>query len=299
MTERRRLGLLAGVAVLVGLVGWAVVPNPAGEVVVEAPLRRIVSLSPALTEILFAIGAGDRVVGISDFTSYPPEALDRPSCGGQMNPNFEQLTRLAPDLVVYQGEHAKIREFCDAQGRRAWSHRLDTLADLLAILRELGELLDCEASASAVAGRLQHELAVVREAAAQRPRVRVLVCVGRPPDRLGGLTTCGPGSFLDELVTLAGGDNIFADATDRYPSPSLEAIVARAPEVILDLLPDRDDTPAVRAAVQAVWQPLASVPAVRHGRVQPVFGNDLLLPGPRVGGVTRRLLEALQAPAGG
>jgi len=294
MATPRQLWLAACLAAVLGLLSWALVPRDAATTdSTTGPIRRVVSLSPALTEIIYAVGAGDRLVGISDFTIYPPEALKLPSCGGQMNPNLELITSLDPDLVVYQGDHEQVRDFCEAQGRRGWNHRLDTLADLVTILRELGEVLDCSAGGDAAAAQLQRELAAVREQAARRPRVKVFVCVGRQADRLGGLTTCGPGSFLDELVALAGGDNILSDATTLYPQPSLEALTARAPEVILDLQPGEPDTPEQRAAIRAVWQPLAAIPAVQHDRIEPLFGDETLLPGPRVGGVARKLFEAL------
>ena len=294
MTSSRQLVIAAVAAALVGLLGWALVPRE--QATTEAPtgaLNRVVSLSPALTEILYAIGAGDRLVGISDFTIFPPEALELPSCGGQMNPNLELITSLDPDLIIYQGDHELVRDFCAAQGRTAWSHDLDSLDDLLTILRELGELLDRPAAGAAAAEQLQRELAAVRERAARYPRISVFVCVGRQPDRLGGLTTCGPGSFLDELVTLAGGDSVFSDAQTLYPQPSLEALTARGPEAILDLQPGAEDTPGSRSAIREVWQPLSAVPAVQHDRVEPVFGDESMIPGPRVGGVARRLFAAL------
>lgn len=300
MATPRQFWLVALAAAASGLLSWALVPpERVDDKAATGPIRRVVSLSPALTEIIFALGAGDKLVGISDFTIYPPEALDLPSCGGQMNPNLELLTSLDPDLVVFQGDHEQVRAFCASQGRTAWSHRLDNLHDLLTILRELGEVLDCSATGAAAAERLQGELAAVRARADRLPRVPVFVCVGRQADRLGGLTTCGPGSFLDELVTLAGGDNIFSDATTLYPQPSLEALAARAPAVILDLQPGVPDTPSQRAAIQAAWQPLAAVPVVRRGRVEPVFGDEVMIPGPRIAGVARRLLAAIHPEAPG
>jgi len=300
MASTRQLLLVALAASALGLLSWSLVPRETvGATSATGPVQRVVSLSPALTELIYAVGGGDKLVGISDFTTYPPEALTLPSCGGQMNPNLELMTSLDPDLIVYQGDHEQVRDFCASQGRTAWSHRLDTLNDVLTIVRKLGELLDRPAAGAAVAEQLQRELAAVRDQAARRPRVKVFVCVGRQADRLGGLTTCGPGSVLDELVALAGGDNVFSDATTLYPQPSLEALTARAPDVILDLQPGQPDTPAQRAAIRAVWQPLSAIPAVQTGRIEPIFGDEVMIPGPRLGGVARRLFEALQGSAAG
>lgn len=294
MRSTRQLTWLLVIGLVIGLATWRLVPppEPASRATTAVP-GRVVSLSPALTEVVYAIGAGDKLVGVSDFCNWPPEATLLPRCGGQINPNIEQLTRLRPDLVLFQGEHDKVREYCESMGQPWWAHRLDGLADLLALMRDLGQTLGVPLQAAAAADRLAAKLADVRAAVAGRPPVATFVCVGRQPDRIAGLTTCGPGSFVDEIVHLAGGRNVFADADTLYPQPSLEALTARRPEVIIDLQPGVAPTPANLGRIRHDWDVLPSLPAVRDHRVEVITDDSVLIPGPRVAAVAARFAQAL------
>lgn len=271
-------------------------PAPPSAVAGVAP-QRVLMLSPALTEIAFAVGAGDQIVGVSDFTTYPPEAAAKPTVGAFLNPDLELMATLQPDLLVVQGEAQKIRDWAGAQGYEVAAYPLDSVADILAAMRDLGRRLGHAAEGEAAAGALEAELEAVRAEAAARPPVPTFVSVGRAPGRLTALTTCGPGTFLAELLTLAGGANVFADATGLYPTPSLEALLERQPEVILDLAVGEDLDAAARTARLADWAPVAETPAVRNGRVVVLTDDILLVPGPRVGQAARLLAETLLGDA--
>ncbi|MBI2300239.1 MAG: ABC transporter substrate-binding protein [Armatimonadetes bacterium] len=295
----QRLALSAVAAALLGLASWAVIGRPgAGVPSAAEQTRRVVSLSPALTELVYALGAGERLVGISDFTTWPPEALKLPNCGGAMNPNLELLLQLHPDLIVLQGENEKVRSFCETTGKRYWGRRLDTLSDLNAVILGLGQTLGVP-DGEAVWRKLSAELAAVRAAVEGRPPTRVLVCVGRQKERLAGITTCGGGTFLDDLVTLAGGRNVFADAGSLYPEPSLEELTARAPDVILDLQPEVKTDPATLDRLRGEWRELSTLPAVRNHRVVVVTENYVLVPGPRIGAIARHFAASLHPDVAG
>lgn len=255
---------------------------------------RALVLSPALVEIVFAIGAQDRVVGVSDFCTYPPEVAELPSCGGIINPNYEAMESLRPDLVVVQGLSDTIVEYCEAAGIPTLEVPLDSLDDVLAAVVTLGQALGAEESANRLAGEMQAELDKVSAAVQGRPRPRVFVSTGRSLGRLKDMMSAGKGSFLDDLISLAGGENIFGDVESLWPSPALEAVVAAGPEVIIDILPDQQlDAQAVEEAVR-LWNALGdSVPAVRNGRVYVVSDASVLIPGPRVTQTARTLARLL------
>ncbi len=290
----------AGLAAGMWATHWPRAPEqPLAEPVTGAPVgaRRAVSFSPALTELVFALGQEGRLVGVSSFCTYPPEARRLPACGGHIDPNLELLARLAPDVVVIQGESPTLRDWCQSTGQRYVSVKLDSLEDIWAAARRLGEVLDCRSEAEALVAALEAELRAVRLTVARRRPVRVFLCLGREPGKLRGLMTAGRDAFITDVLRMAGGENVFADAPTLYPQPSLEALVARRPEVILDLQPEWGGTEEETDALVAQWGALDTVPAVRNGRVTVLTEDYLLIPGPRVGRLARRLATVLHPEA--
>ncbi len=254
--------------------------------------QRIVVASPGLVECVFAIGAGDRVVGVSQFTDFPPEAKERPSIGGAFNPTFDRILELKPDLVLVQSKAEKLAAFCREKGIRIVHVNLETLADMLGGLLVLGELLDCEAQALVVVRRLTRGLQGAPEAGTSRPVPRVFLCTSHTPGSLRSLGSTGRGTFLTELVELAGGKSVFGDVAAPYPIVSKEALVSRAPEVIIELRPGACSDEE-RAQLLADWKLLPSLPAVRDGRIHILTASSLLIPGPRVLDTIRRLATAI------
>lgn len=300
MSDRRRMALTAFAAVLVGGALYGLLhyldsrrPEPPRQVFERRVPDRIVSLSPALTEILFALGGGDLVVGVTDFCAYPPEVADLPRCGGFLNPNLERLTELHPDLIVIQGIHDLVRDHAEAHGMRYSAQRLDSLADLHLVINDLGAQLGRHNSSMELNNRIDRQLDAVRAAVAELPRRRVLLSTDRAAGSLGNLITCGRGSFLDSLIDIAGGENVFGRLDEFYPQPSLEAVTEAAPEVILDLQPDKDLSAADLAKLKSDWTALPTLPAVRDGRIEVITESYVLVPCPRVGLSAKRLAEAI------
>lgn len=251
--------------------------------------RRIIALTPSVTETLFALGLGDRVVGVGDYSHWPPEAARKPRLGGLFNPNLERIVSLKPDLAVL------------IPSERGLAAKLKPLGiDALVVPDE--SLADVEASFGVVARRCGVPAAGDRLLAGWRagltlpplpgPPPRVLICVGRLAGRLGEVTVAGPHTFLDELLRRLGGRNVFADAPTLYPQIGLEEIVARKPDVILELRAD-PLSPGALAATVADWQALPQVPAVRLGRVKVIAGDFVLIPGPRLPRFYREMRQAL------
>lgn len=237
---------------------------------------RIVSLMPAATEILFALEADDRLVGRTRWGVHPPEAEQIPSVGDGMRPSLEAVLARSPDLVVmYDGEANR-----DALGRLetlgvpTLALRHDTVGDLERNIGVLGKVVGCVGGARRLAAFVRAGLAQVAEATTTFPRVRVYYESWADPPM-----TIGRGSFIDSLVLVAGGDNVFGDLEGSAPRVSLEAILARAPERILVAVPRAalDDVPEMSA--RRGWRELD---AVRRGRIGRLDQDLVTRLGPRL-----------------
>lgn len=253
---------------------------------VPDPPVRIVSLVPAVTELLYALGAGDRLVGRSVWDDEPPAVLAVPSVGGALRADPERVLARRPDLVIlYAGaDNAGSVEQLARLGVPALAIRIDDLEDLDRNVLRLGRLLGREAEATALWDRVERDLASVRAATAGRARVSVYYDVAWPP-----AITIGAGSYLDDLIAIAGGRNVFGDLAAPSPRVALEAIVARDPDVIL--VPSGDaGAGAARPSERPGWH---AVGAVARGDVKSVDAGLLHRLGPRVGEAARSLAAVL------
>ena len=278
----RHIPLLLGI-VLVGCGRQESAPGrPTG-----AP-QRIVCASPAIAEITFAVGAGSRVVGVSDYTSHPAEATSLPKVGGRMNPNRERLLVLEADLILTQGKDERLQQFADIHGIAILSVKLDSLADVFAAIGTLGRAVGHPDEAEALAAALRLGMEAPRDTA-----VPTLMIMGHQAGGLRGLTAIGPGTFLNDVLIRSGGSNILSDTRALYPQISIETILARRPEVIIELqtghLP-----PPIRAALLEDWTSLMSVPAVAAGRIHFITNDCALIAGPRLLHTAALLRTAIQ-----
>lgn len=259
--------------------------------------RRVITFAPSVTESVFAMGEGDRVVGISDWCHYPPESQDRPRCGGAASPNFEAVVGLHPDLVIVLGQATKMADFCQARSIPLLRVRMNSVAEIQTDLLRIGEALDAPDPARALAERIAKELAAVKSDLPSERRPSVFLGLNRPPGAVGSLMTAGGGTFLDEVLTLAGGRNVFADLKE-YPTVSKETLVMLAPDVIVELRPEETIGQERSRELDADWAPLSSLPTVRDGRIAYVTQGFVLQPGPRVAETVRILKRALGTGSG-
>ena len=271
--------------------------EPASSPASDAPpatARRIVCGSPAITEIVFALGCGDRVVGVSDYTIYPPEALRKQRVGGRIDPNRERLLVLQPDIIISQGLRDTIGQFAETYGIGFHSVKLDTLADIHAAVDSIAAVLGVPGRGRELNAGIRSALQGIRTraAAASASPPRTLLVFGRTPGNLGGLATTGPGTFLHDLIGIAGGTNIFGDATGAYPQISKEALLLREPEVILEINPG-SPPPKTLTRLRNDWQAFPDLPAVRNGRIHYLTNDFLLIPGPRIGLIAEELARAI------
>jgi len=262
---------------------------------------RIVSTAPAATEILFALGLGPRVVGVTQFCNYPPEAKTKPRVGTFLQPNLEVILRLRPDLVVIQKNPVRLGERLEAMGLKTVEVDQPSVEAVFDSIRRIGGAAGVPARAMEMERRLRGELEAIRQRAAALPPRRAMFVVGRTPNALEGLVAVGQGSYLNELMTLAGGRNVFGDAGAAYPRIGLEEVLARNPEVIIDMGEMADTigvTEKQKQAVVALWNRYPMLSAVRNKRVYAVASDIFVVPGPRIVEAAREFARMLHPEAG-
>ena len=291
------LAAVAAALCAAGLAGSAMMADSAQTAAGSAPPRRIVSLVPALTEMLFAIGAGPQVVAVSSFDEFPPEVQKLPRVGALLDPDTERILALRPDLVVVYGSQSDLQAQFARAGVRTFAYRHGGIATIFESIRELGAVTGNASRAGALVRDLESRLESVRARVKGRPRPRVLLVFERQPKTLREVYASGGRGFLQEMLDIAGGQNVFADSGRESVQPSTETILARAPEVILEvraagLIADREV-----ADERQIWTALSSIPAVRTGRIHFLSGDYLVVPGPRFAQATETLARVLHPEA--
>ena len=250
-----------------------------------AVAQRIISLSPSVTEILHGIGAFDRVVAVSRYCEYPPEVKELPRVGGWTDTNLEQVVALAPDIVILTGVDAQaplMEPKLHALGIETLAVGSQSLADIFAAIEAIGKAVGHEAQARALANEMRVELDSIRQRTRDRPRASVLVVVDRLPGTLRDIYIATEGSYLTELIEIAGGTPVTPPAPHNYTQISTEALVAFDPEVIFDMV-QALTTPTVVGGGELAEDPIAvwrtiSVRAVETGRVYPLTDKLLVHP---------------------
>ena len=243
---------------------------------------RIVSLNPSLTAILLAIGAGSRLVGVDDFSArQQSEVAGLPRVGGLFNPSLEGVVALEPDLVVLvpSAEQRDFRERLEALGIPLAEFPNIRFDEVLENIERLGRFAGREDAARDRIDAITSTRDAVRRVAARRERPRTLIVLQRSP-----IFVVGSGSFIDEMLTVAGADNVAASFSDPYPRVGAEWLVAAAPELLLDMSPDPEDA-------FGFWSRWPAIPAVAKRRVKRLDAERVTLPGPYLD----RALETLAA----
>jgi iron complex transport system substrate-binding protein len=280
----------------------------------DAPPRRqrIISSAPVVTEILYAIGAGDEVVGTDDYSNYPPEASQLKKYGGLGNVNIETLIALRPTLVVIYGKQPELEAFCQKRGVAKVSVMIESVEDVYKTIESLGQATKHSQQASDLAKQIRAEIEAVlaktirvlfdfeKETTGEMtvkpiPRQdppRTLIVIGRETGSFQHVLTVGNGSFLDELIGFAGGKNVFAELKQPYPMISAEQIIAAAPDVIIEFAGEAKGH-GDEEKKKKDWAVFKSVPAVKNGRIHYLSGDHLLIPGPRIGKIAEDLVRVL------
>ncbi len=257
----------------------------------------IITFGPNITETVYALGQGDRIIGVTSYCDYPPEAAKKEKVGGYLDPDLEKITLLAPELIILPGEHEKVADLAKQNGIPVLHAHMDSLTTIHDSIVRIGEALDCPDRASELWRRIQAELDAVRSAVEGFPKPKVLIINTRSGHDLNNLFTVGHASFLSELLEIAGGTNIFQDEETAYFEASKESVVIRAPEVIIEFHAGENLALEEQQRYLNDWQALPSLPAVQNGRVHLFMDSYGLRPGPRVALIAAKLAKLLHPEA--
>ncbi len=255
----------------------------------EAP-SRIVSLAPSVTEILFAIGLDKEVVGVTMFCDHPRAALDRPKVGGFKGKSMEAIVALSPDLVIGTGDgnEGSILRSLKRLQVPVLTVQPSTLQEVTESVRTIGRTAGRQRQADELADRMERAVSQVHEKVEGAGKPRVMFVYGRDP-----LVLAGPGTFAHDMILVAGGDNIASDASHPYPRFSMEAVVSRAPEVIVEGAMGSESVRSRAKQVKEYWSRWGSLPAVKDGRVEVIDEDLIARPGPRIIKGLEKLARAL------
>ena len=281
--KRIELGCTVSVVLALLVVGLAVHATPfpiavtdevGNFVTVNAEPQRIVSLAPSHTEILCALGLGNRLVGVTTYCNFPPDVADKPRVGGFSDVDLEQVVGLAPNLVLASTIHlTEVVPRLEELGITVFVVNPPTVLAVLDSILTIGFITGQARTAAALVAKMQERIDAVLETIAGATKPEVFWELG--PE----LYTAGPGSFIDDLITLSGGTNVAADAKSQWPQLSVEAIIMKDPEIVVLADHNYGET-AEMVAARPGW---ASVTAVKERRVVELTNDDIFSrPGPRI-----------------
>ena len=239
------------------------------------PSQRIVSLAPSVTETLFALGFGNRVVGVTTYCDYPAEARNVPKIGGFMNPSLETIAAKRPDFVIgvtSATDAVKAREM-ERLGLKVTLISLGSVNEILASIKSIARLLGNPDAGEKLVAKITRQFDEIKTRVASAPRRATLLAVGLRP-----LVVVGGKNFINELIYLAGGENIAGNADQPWLNLPNEYVVAKAPQVIIEA-----GMGSERGKSAKHWDDLKSIPAVREHRVYAYQSDKILRPGPRIG----------------
>jgi iron complex transport system substrate-binding protein len=284
----RVLHLVAGLLPVFFLAGCDKGAPPAAP---DAKPLRILSLTPNITEVLFAMGLGDKVVGRSTYCNYPPEAAALPAVGDTMQVGLEKIIRLEPTVAFMVTRRDDVPKRLEGLGIRTVKLQSDRMDQALESIRTIGRETGRPEAAQALIDRIESDLAAVRRRVAGLPRPKVLFAF---PMTVGSsrIMVAGRGTFVDELLTAAGAENAYPEKAD-WPTVGPQQVIAMAPDAVIINATGEDAPPDRVEAIRQAWQSLTSVPAVARGRVHILTETFLTIPGPRVGLAARLLAETI------
>jgi len=248
----------------------------------QEPPKRIISLAPNVTEMIFKLGAQDRLVGRTEFCLYPEAAQKIPSVGGYLNPDYEKIVDLQPD-VIFMFPNADMEGKLRGLGFRVFGIPDETIAEVLSGIKTVGDELGIEQRAGEIIRGIQDTLDLVRRTETTSDSVSALLVVGRESGSLKGLYAAGKNTYLGEIWKMCGGRNVFEDISIRYFSVSKEDLISRNPDCILEfrIMPPADTGQKI-PSLRSDWEELSVLDAVTEDQIYIFTDRYFLIPGPRI-----------------
>lgn len=265
--------------------------------------RRVVSMGPNFTEIVYDIGAQNQLVGVTDFCKFPPAARKKTKVGGFFNPDFETIVSLKPDLVLLVPFYGEAIQSFKKLGIPVLVHQDSTIQDVLDTYDALGKALGHVERARAAKKKLIVRLDAVRQKALGRKKISILFVVGHNVGQIARIYAAGENSFVGEIIALSGGENILKGTRVAFPLVSEERLIKRDPEVIVDCMPGDEATRDTIQRARRAWAKFPSLRAVREKHLYFLNQDAFTIPGPTMVGLAEYLgkifEEASKNPHGG
>lgn len=277
--------LLTGLVILAGIIYYlgVIKPHDRAERDATQPYQRIISLSPNITEILFALGAGEKVVGVTRFCNYPPEAKQKFQVGGYLDPNYEAIVSLKPDVVILLSNFQQISNFLSELHIAQLSVSNETVSEIVSSIGFLGKTVAAEQRAEDLLNdihlKIHHIEAKTKEA--KRPKVMIVVERTMGAGKIENVYIVGKNTFYDELIQMAGGVNAFESTKIAFPILSAEGIIHLNPDFIIDLVPQLEQTGLSATDLKKDWKILSQLDAVKNQQVYILSEDYAVIPGPR------------------
>ncbi len=269
--------------------------------------QRVISLAPSITEIVYALGRGKQVVGVTSYCDFPAEARAVAKVGGFSDPNIEAVVSLRPTVVFGLPGHQALADGLDSFGIKAVLTKQESFADIFASIRTIGESLDSKDAAEKLTSQMSAGMAAVREQRRGEHRPTVLVTVGGHLKHasLDSIYAAGSSTLYHELIEFSGGRNVL-ESRIRYGKLSAEALLTLNPDVIIDLIPFADgageeQSAKIRKETIELWNTLPRLKAVQQKRLYLLDDEFVVNPGPRTVKTLKLFAEAINPsvyPAG-
>ena len=275
MKKQRQQGILTGMPFMANLAPRTFVDDLDRKIYLAKPPTRLVSLAPSITEVLYAIGSSEQIVGVTEYCDYPPEARLKPKVG-YIHPNLESIVALRPDLILAPREFLRAEILGKLEQLKLATFILEakTIEDVLSHIQTIGRMLGHSASADALAAEMRQRITEIKARTAALPRPRLLYVLNSEP-----LITVGPDSFIGQLIELAGGTNVAARAKTPYPRLNMEEVLKADPELLIFPVGAAEGIPD---SEQRVWKRWGTLTAVKQGQFHHISSDLLNRPGPRI-----------------
>ncbi len=247
-------------------------------------VERVISLSPHITETIYALGMQEKLVAVTDFCRYPPEAAKKTKIGGLLNPNLERILTLKPDLLIGTPAHLELKTKLGSQGMAFLLIPNDRVWDVFKTIDTLGAVLNCARQALALKRQIKdslHFYAAQARKSMKHP-LRAMLVIGRDAPELKNITVAGPATFLSEVWEMAGGKNAFDDLPARYATVNPEAIQTHNPDCIIEFKFRQKWDENKDWENQRQWEKLSTLKAVKSKKIFVLTGDYTLIPGPRI-----------------
>ena len=288
--KRRQQGILTGMPFMANIAPRTFVDDSGRKLYFAKAPRRVLSLAPSLTEMLFAIGLDEQIVGVTNFCNYPPAAAGKPKVG-YTQPNLESLLALRPDMVAAPGEllRADVLAKLEALKVPTFIFEAKSLEHILAHIHTLGRIFERSSAADVLTRHMRERIAEVSRRVETVERKRVLYVLSSHP-----LITVGPDSYIHQMIELAGGINVAAGTSGAYPRLSMETVLENDPEILVFPVGSTESVPEHE---QQTWKRWTGLSAVQHHRLHVVSSDALNRPGPRVVDGLEQLAQVIHPEA--